>query len=38
MAAGEGYDSTVKFLADKGADINMQDCTGVCEATDNIAP
>ena len=33
MAAREGYDSTVKFLADNGADINMGDCEEVCEAT-----
>ena len=32
MAAREGYDSIVKFLVDEGADINMGDCDGVCEA------
>ena len=31
MAAREGYDFIVKFLVDKGADINMGDCDGVCE-------
>ena len=32
MAAREGYDSTVEFLVDEGADINMGDGDGVCEA------
>ena len=32
MAAREGYDSTVEYLTDKGADINIKDFNGVCEA------
>ena len=32
IAAREGYDFTVKYLAEKNADINITDYNGVCEA------
>ena len=32
IAAREGYDSTVEYLADKKADMNIEDDYGVCEA------
>ena len=32
IAAKEGYDSTVEYLAEKGADMNITDHNGVCEA------
>ena len=32
IAAREGYDSTVEYLADKKADINSKDYNGVGEA------
>ena len=32
MAAKEGYDSTVEYLAEKGANINSKDYDGVGEA------
>ena len=32
MAAREGYDSTVEYLAEKGANINSKDYNGVGEA------
>ena len=32
IAAREGYDSTVEYLAEKKADINIKDDYGVCEA------
>lgn len=32
MAARKGYDSTVKYLAGKKADLNITDIKGVSEA------
>ena len=31
MAAREGKEGTVQILIEKGADINIKDCYGVCE-------